>query len=302
MNINKIKIRLKGHESFHIREGWLRKGMKSIQNDDIIFGRDDASDILGVGSNMVKSIRFWLQACGLTIEKSHKNGKRHQTPSSDFGSIITEYDQYFEDIFTLWLLHYKIATNLEYTTSWYLFFNELNVSTFAKDELLEAMQSLLTKYTTDGSYSESSLNDDCNCILKTYYIDEKEFKNPEDNLVCPLTTLGLLKKLKYQNGKQVFVKNRPSLNDLDRLVVLYIILDNLKGKESVSIDAVLNDKCNAGKVLNLDRILLNEYLDILKNEKFININRTAGLDIIYINNNISALDVLHTYYKDTAMI
>jgi hypothetical protein len=297
LSVNNIKVRLKGHESFHIREGWLRKGMKGIQNDSTIFAHEEASDILGVGSNMVKSIRFWLQACGLTIEKHQKNGKRYQVATDDFGSVIMEYDPYFEDVFTYWLIHYKIASNFEFTTSWYIFFNELNVSTFTKVELMEAMQGLLVKYVKDNNYSESSLNDDCNCILKTYYIDEKEYKNPEDNLTCPVTMLDLIKKIKYQNGKQVFIKNKPKFESLDRLIVLYIILDNLKGKDSVSIDAVLNDKCNVGKILNLDRVQLNDYLDVLKKEKLININRTAGLDIIYVNN-ITTLDVLNKYYKD----
>lgn len=296
MSTNNAKIRLKGHESFHIREGWLRKGMKGIHNDSTIFTQGEASDILGVGSNMVKSIRFWLQASRLTVEKLQKSGKRYQVPTDDFGSIIKEYDPYFEDTFTYWLIHYKIASNFEFTTSWYLFFNEFNVITFTKEELIEAMQGLLVKYVSGNNYSESSLNDDCSCILKTYYMDEKENKNPEDNLTCPLTTLGLIKKLRYQNGKQVFIKNKPNFESLNRLIVLYIILDNLKGKDSVSIDSVLNDKCNVGKILNLDRVQLNEYLDILKKENLININRTAGLDVIY-TSNISMVDILKKYYE-----
>lgn len=68
------------------------------------------------------------------------------------------------------------------------------------------------------------------------------------------------------------------MDKLDKLIVFYIILDNLNGVESISIENILMDKCNVGKVLNLDRNLLNEYLDLLKNIGYIGINRIVGLN------------------------
>ena len=59
------KVKLKGNESFNIREGWLRKGIRCVQDCPTLFSRDDAMEILGVGSKMVKSIRYWLRATGL---------------------------------------------------------------------------------------------------------------------------------------------------------------------------------------------------------------------------------------------
>ena len=42
----------------------------------------------------------------------------------------------------------------------------------------------------------------------------------------------------------------------------HVILDNIEeGKESVSIESLINDANNIGKVFNLDRVLINEYLD-----------------------------------------
>ena len=64
------KVKLKGNESFNIREGWLRKGMRCIQEYPTLFSRDDAMEILGVGSKMVKSIRYWLRTTGLTEENA----------------------------------------------------------------------------------------------------------------------------------------------------------------------------------------------------------------------------------------
>ena len=63
------KVTLKGNASFNFREGWLRKGMRCIAQDPMLFTRDNVMEQLGVGSKMVSSIRFWLKACGLCEEK-----------------------------------------------------------------------------------------------------------------------------------------------------------------------------------------------------------------------------------------
>ncbi|MBZ9634599.1 DUF4007 family protein [Clostridium sp. FP1] len=293
----KIKFRLKGHESFHIREGWLRKGLKHVEKDEGFFRNDNVVDVLGVGTNMVKSIRFWLQATGLTEEKIEKGSKRVQTLSKGFGDIINKYDPYFEDMFTLWLIHYKIVTNKELSTMWYLFFNDFKVEEFTKDEMIETMKISMGGLVKNQSYSEKSLMDDCNCIIKTYYLDKKENKNPEESTICPLTELKLIQKIKTSSGKEVHLKNKPDISNLDKLVVLYIMLENLKkNNNTTSIDNVLNDDCNAGKILNLDRNMLNEYLDSLKNNGYIQINRTAGLDKIYIKCTAKE-EILQEYYE-----
>ena len=59
------KVKLKGNESFNFREGWLRKGMRCVKEDESLFSKDNVMEQLGVGSKMVKYIRYWLQATGL---------------------------------------------------------------------------------------------------------------------------------------------------------------------------------------------------------------------------------------------
>ncbi|MGL5352315.1 MAG: DUF4007 family protein, partial [Clostridium sp.] len=117
MAVSKMKIKLKGHESFYIREGWAKKGISAIKKDTSILAANNAIDELGVGANMVKSIRYWLQALGLTEEVRLDGGKRGQIVTKDFGDIITEKDEYLEDNFSLALMHYKLVTNKEYATS-----------------------------------------------------------------------------------------------------------------------------------------------------------------------------------------
>lgn len=296
MTNDDIKFKLKGHESFYIREGWLTKGIKNVNENPMTFIDDNATETLGVGSNMVKAIRYWLKASGLTEEKKNKNGKWQQFLTEDFGQLIFNNDLYFEDIFSLWLVHYKIASNRKLATSWYLFFNDILVKELHKDDLKEEMIYALNRITNNATFSEKSLHDDCDCIIKTYYTERKEKSDPEDNKSCPLSELGLISIEKIGPNKEIILKTKPALDKLNKLAVLYVILDNMKDNNSISIEHVLNDNCNAGKILNLDRNLLNEYLDLLKNDNFLRITRTAGLDQIYIED-IQKDEVIIEYYR-----
>ena len=68
-------------------------------------------------------------------------------------------------------------------------------------------------------------------------------------------------------------------------------------KQSVDIDTMVMQECNVGKVLNLDRTMINEYLDQLKQEGYITINRTAGLDMEYLNTPLMPREILVEYYS-----
>ena len=52
-----------GHESFHCRSLWLKKGYDFL-NNGYAFNSPDAVVHLGVGKNMVAAIRFWMKAFG----------------------------------------------------------------------------------------------------------------------------------------------------------------------------------------------------------------------------------------------
>ena len=94
---SKIKFKLQGHEKFPLREGWLNKGLDAVSNDPSVFTRKDipAPDVLGIGNNMVKSLRYWLRAYGLLED----NG----TELTDLGKKIYAEDKYLEKNFTLWV-------------------------------------------------------------------------------------------------------------------------------------------------------------------------------------------------------
>ena len=298
MNNYLKKVKLKGNESFNIREGWLRKGMRSVNEYPNLLSRSDVMEILGVGSKMVKSIRYWLQATDLCEEKINgQNRARQQFVTEKFGRIIEQYDPYFDDVFTLSLLHYHIVSNKhELCTMWNIFFNEYEGENFTRDNMYETCEEYLKKRLGQGvTYSSNSLRDDCASIIRMYQEADRN-SDPEDNLGSPLSELGLIKK----NNRGNYDKCIPSKEVLNKYAIIYVIKDNLSAdKNSVSIDELWKAPNNIGRVFNLNRSIINEYLDQLRAINLITINRTAGLDMVYVTTDKSVEDIMREYYEKT---
>ncbi|WP_312048274.1 DUF4007 family protein [Anaerotignum sp.] len=296
-------MKFRAHDTFFIRKGWLYKGMKNVRNDAAVFMgvNGNPMDILGIGSNMVKSLRYWLQAVGLTSEPT--SGKRTQS-FTELGNLIFEYDPYIEEMGTLWLLHYKLATNFNEATAWYDFFNEFNLNEFTRDDFVLQLNSFIRM--NDNEVSERSLEDDFNCIINTYVPRIKsnpEKVHPESNIDCPLGELGLIdivnKNHKDDQGKRqvLYKKSVPKKDTIHPLVLLAVILDNADGETEIKISAIQNDKNNAGKIFNLDIISLITLLNKIELLGYIKVIRTAGLDVVRIENEMNFLDCVREYYR-----
>ncbi|MCI0621605.1 MAG: DUF4007 family protein, partial [Acidobacteria bacterium] len=106
------KYRISGHESFPCRYTWLPKAVHGLQKNPNLFADETGAMVdLGVGKNMVRSIRFWAHAAGVVA-----TAKNCQYSLTDFGvSLLGEHgrDPFLEDIRTLWLLHWKLATDVD---------------------------------------------------------------------------------------------------------------------------------------------------------------------------------------------
>lgn len=294
------KVKLKGNESFNFREGWLRKGVRCVCDYPNIFSMDDVMERLGVGSKMVKSIKYWIQATGLCEEKIEKSAHNFYL-TKDFGEIINTYDKYFDDIATLFFIHYSIVSNDGLCIVWNIFFNEYLGRDFTKEDMILSCKEFLERRMGEGAtFSESLFNDDCSSILRMY-LPAQNVEDPEESLACPLRELGLLQK--SSEKKNAYIKSSPSKYTLDMMVVLYVILKNLSPeKKNVSIDDLLMAPNNIGRVFNLDRAKINEYLDQLRAAGYITINRTAGLDMVYYEKEFTPADVMEKYYKSVQEI
>ncbi len=194
-------------------------------------------------------------------------------------------------------MHYNLVKDANgLSIVWNIFFNNYDGQDFTKDNMIEKCKEELNKRLAEGAkFSESLFADDCASVLKMYNATDVA-EDPEESLSCPMAELGLIKK--SANKKGTYIKMPPARELLDKMAVLYVILDNIKeGKESVSIDSLINDANNIGKVFNLDRVLINEYLDQLRVSGFITLNRTAGLDMVYVNTDKIPKDIMREYYE-----
>ena len=60
MEVNPARASFGRNETFNLRYSWLNKGLKEFKRNKNIFLLEEASLILGVGKNMVNSIKYWL--------------------------------------------------------------------------------------------------------------------------------------------------------------------------------------------------------------------------------------------------
>lgn len=283
----KSMYRLKGHESFYLREGWLTKGLREISKNSHVFYENSGADALGVGTNMAKAIRYWLRAAKL-IEESQKEG----AVLSPLGSIIYENDPYIEDAFSLWIIHINIVRNFELATSWSVFFNDFDISSFRRDEMIDGMKRYLMEITGDLKLPDRSIKDDCSAIVSMYANDKDDNQDPEDKKISPFAVLGLL------NSNGLYLnKEQPDIKLIDPLLVLYIIRDRLLSEQSLSIDTIVEDRDMPGKIMNLSRVVCNECLDRLADREYIVVNRTAGLDMVYPQLVPELTDILLMHFK-----
>lgn len=303
-------MKLRGHETFFIRKGWLSKGMKYVNQQPDVFTAKESDrkpmDVLGIGSNMVLSLRYWLQAVGLTTEYKGEKGKRIQKLTS-FGELVFANDRYIEEIGTLYLLQYKLASNENLATSWYFFLNHFSVLEFTQEDFITDLQKYIISHTKEGEKETGTLNtltDDFLCILGTYLprkvSDKYEKFYPENNISCPFSELGLLVSLKNSMNKKkgLYKKAIPNSANFNPYVILAVIADRAKGKAEINLNELLIGDCNIGKVFNLDTITMIEVLRQAEKIYALKIIRTAGLDVVRLTHpEKNFLDYVRDFYE-----
>lgn len=291
-----MAMKFRAHDTFFIRKGWLNKGMKHVHNRaDVFVARDEnPTDILGIGTNMVKALRYWLQAVGVTQEPAAGRRIQHFT---DLGALIYEHDRYIEELGTLHLLHYKLASNQEDATSWYFFFNEFKMSEFTKEDFVSALQNYVLMSGEDISVALRSLNDDFTCIINTYlprYKSNPGKVSPENNIDCPFGELGFIDILSKE--KRTYKKSIPSAKSFNPWVILAVIVDQVHGREEITLNELLNAPCNIGRIFNLDAITMLDILHHVEKAGELKIIRTAGLDIVRLNQQRTFQECVDMYY------
>src|SRR4051812_134593 len=190
------KFRFSGHDTFPCRYAWLPKAVQNLKRNNNLFAdEDDAMVQLGVGKNMVRAIRFWADAADIAIpNEAPATGLR----PSEFGEDILGprgHDEYLEDIKTLWLLHWKISTNVqEPLFAWDRLLNFWHRPDFTRSEVITVFTEEANRH--GKALSPVTLETHFTTFLHTYVPTRgKKGEVVEDNLDCPLTELDLITEI-----------------------------------------------------------------------------------------------------------
>ena len=136
------------HETFHPRFGWLKKGYDAAVKNSKIFLEEDAAVSLGVGKNMVRSIRYWCSAFGILSEVSCKGSVGKECVPTSLGKQLLDgdgWDPYLESNASLWLLHWKIVQPGGFATAWDYTFNHFHLSEFKEKQLFQSLEGYIQK-------------------------------------------------------------------------------------------------------------------------------------------------------------
>lgn len=284
----KLKPTFGGHEKFVFRQGWLKKGVDVVSKNPVIFADDQALVTLGVGKNMVRSIRHWCLATGLIDEMSDGSRMRSLTVSTLGERLFAEsgWDPYLEDTGTIWLLHWQLATNHHRSLIWHLLFSRFYEAEFTKRQFnafvakqLEAMGIV----TTPGTIER-----EIDCCLQTYVPANQRRASviTEESLDCPLVELDLIR---YSQEDNMYSFNTGPKPSLPTAVFGYGLIHFLgviaQNRRTVHMDECIYHEGSPGQIFRLDENSVVEHLEEMEaqTDGAIRIQESAGLPQVYLS-------------------
>jgi hypothetical protein len=298
---NKIQTKLtfSGHDTFHCRHLWLKKGYDFIKKGKK-FTDEDAVVELGVGKNMVAGINFWMRAFGIL----DKDGN-----VTEFATYLLDdkgKDPYLEDEATLWLLHYQLVT-LNVASTYNLIFNEFRREKieFTRDNFI----AFVARKTADLNISQintNTLTSDFEVLTKMYIRTDAQSKDKEDTFSGLLTELNIIQeeKRKVEDKQTSFYSVvTDEKADIPEEVLLFGILDNGNFDLSISLYTVEQEKNQIGSVFAIGRTgIVNKIESIAANNKFkkygITYNDQAGTKEIQFKTKPNKFEILDKYYAN----
>ncbi len=294
-----------GHESFPFRNTWLTKGVTHCAGDSGLFGRDEAMVVLGVGRNMVQSIRHWCLATRVLEEDPKvKNNRGHHLRPTEIGRRIflgqdaqDAWDPYLEDIGTLWLIHWLLVTSVEKATTWYLAFNELHQPDFTRHTLEQAV-GMLAERIRNARVTPSSLRRDVDVFIRSYVGSTVSTQAAEDSFDCPLAELGLIFEQPY-HGLYAFARGpKDTLPDAALVFALWDYARRHSEQHTFTFDELAYEPLSPGRVFKLDESSLAERLERLAEVTgdAWQFSETAGFKQVVLAEPVDGMDILAEYY------
>lgn len=295
------RLSFSGHETFAFRHSWLKKAVDAVREDPEVFTRDNAIVTLGVGKNMVRSIRHWGLTTGVLSEEPRSRGTRLQV--SEFGQAVmgpSGFDPYLEDPNTLWLLHWNILRQDQRCTTWHFVFNSFPSAEFTRGNLTQFVLDEARR-AEGGELAETSIRRDVEVFLRTY-VGSSDMRGTglgEDAFDCPLSELGLIEARQGSDLYQLQRSPKPTLSDFSFLYALVDFWSGIsEGQQTLAFSEIAYRKGSPGTVFRLDENSIAdrlERLDQLTSGKLV-YAETAGLRQVYRHADMNPKELLEEHY------
>ena len=281
-----VKYTFSGHESFPCKSLWLKKGY-----DFVVAGNDfnsaEAVIGLGVGKNMVASIRFWLKAFGIT-----ENDQLTWLGNYIFGESKGK-DKYLEDIATLWLLHFNLVFSEE-ATLYKMFFCgvQRERSHFEREQVLTYVKLRMVEAGKMTLFNENTVKKDIGVLLQNYTLPRKPQSNEDYSSL--LIDLDLIRQSSEGKG---YYFNVDGKRKVTKEIFLYglLKLKEVEGDNTIAFDTIQE---RIGLVFCMQDYETIEMLKQLANEYSQNFaySDVAGIKQVQFTKDLDVKQVLDNYY------
>ncbi|PVM90694.1 DUF4007 family protein [Caulobacter endophyticus] len=222
--------RFSGHESFACRYAWLPKAYLKLKEDPDLFHEDENAMLqLGLGKNMVRSLKFWVEAVGMATPV----GRTRTMAITQFGDdLFAEdgVDPFIEDPKTQWLLHWKLASHHQAPLfAWEFLIGRWPFPEFTRSEAMKAFKRESEKL--GASHSDVTLGQHLDVFMHTYLPTRSGVGvGIEDSLDGPLvdlnfvTTMGM-RQIDERTKEPIFAFRREEKPEITDALFDYCIMD-----------------------------------------------------------------------------
>lgn len=272
-----------GHESFHCKSLWLKKGYDYLL-DGNSFTDVDAVAKLGVGKNMVASIRFWLRA--FSVSKADE--------ITDIATYLFDTengrDPFAEDLNTLWILHILLVTT-RVASIYNLTFVEYQreKKEFSRDELRNFIKRKCSVPEQKSVYNENTIKKDIGVLLKNY-VAPKDLKNIED-----FSALLIALELIVNKDADTYSYRVTKPNEIAPEVVLFALLLMSNCDKTLSFDSLQQ----LSLALCMPIVSLIEVIRLLEKQypETIVFSDNSGIKNVQFIGSLNKFEVLDRYYN-----
>jgi hypothetical protein len=208
------------------------------------------------------------------------------------------WDPYLEDVGTLWLIHWRLASTPEPATTWWWVFNQSPGTRFTRRELQAQLERLVEQLGL-ARVSSASLKRDIDCFIRTYAPSRRARTVQEETLDCPLIELGLLRE---ESDHQSYEMVRGTQPTLPPAVFGYALAEYLKRRAAetptVSLSELAYGAGAPGRVFCLSESGLLQRLETIGTLTggAIVYDETAGLKQVFLHKAVKSKALLERHY------